>query len=187
MINKKLITSIIVFILIILVVLGLFFLIKKQKTESNETIISSNKTEITIKGYSISIYTHHDAIPSDETYFTTSFDIIDEEKRTNTYYVDFVDLKLFSDDSNNEEIVYDFAKPEEVTISGKQFEYYLDNPAWNAELYYKLPDGKGQLFIKVRGGSVFTSEGDQLKTLALINRSVLESAELADVLNFYIK
>ena len=190
--NQKLI-KIIVVLFIILVIVGVCIFIFNHKLTPDEKSTfneyetgSFNKMRITIKGYTIDINSKEAGHPSKDSHFETSFDIIDNNHYTNTYNVDFIDLKLDSETSDDG-IAYDIAKPEEVTINGKEFDYYLDDfdgNATSAELYYRIPDGV--LIIKVSGVMVFDSNGKLVKTSALVDREVLESNELAGILNFTV-
>ena len=181
--NKKVI-KIIVILVIIIVIIGLFILILNHKLFSNETY---NKTSITIKGYTIDINSKEVGNPSSESYFSTSFNIIDNNNYTNTYNVDFIDLSLNSEHTSSGEVVYDIVPPEEVTINGKKFDYYLNDDienATSATLHYIIPDGA--LVIEVSGVGVFDSNGEQVKTSALVDEKVLKSKELAGILNFTV-
>lgn len=182
--NKKFI-EIIGILVVIIVVVGVCIFIAKHKSTQNETGVF-NKTSITIKGYTIDINSKDVGHSSSKSYFNTSFDIIDKDNNKCTYYVDFVDLNLISDNTDNDGIIYDIARPKEITINGKKFEYYLDESNSNATLYYGIPDGEGQLIIKVSGGGVFDSEGNQAKMLAYVDKKVLESNELAEILKFSV-
>ncbi len=185
--NQKLIKIIVVLFVIIVVIVGVCAFIFNRESAPDETE-ELNKMSITIKGYTIDIASKEVGHSSSESYFSTSFNIIDDNNYTNTYNVEFVDLKLSSENTSDGSITYDIARPEEVTINGKEFNYYLDDSeeySTSATLYYIIPDGS--LTIKVYGGSVFDSNGDQLKRLAFVNKEVLESKELAEVLNFTIK
>ncbi len=183
--NKKSIKIIVVlFIIIIIVGVGVFILNHKLASNETETF---NKISITIKGYTVNINSKEVGHPSSESYFNTSFNIIDNNQYTNTYNVDFIDLKLDSENTSDGEINYDIARPEEVTINDKKFNYYLDDSdgnATSATLSYVIPDGS--LVIKVSGVSVFDSNGKQVKTSALVDKKVLESNELAEILNFTV-
>ena len=181
--NRKMI-GIIGIIIIIFVIVGILLYNQKHNSIQNG-IDGFNKKSISIKGYTININSKKVGNSSDKSYFNTSFDIKDNDKKINKYNVDFVDLELFSD-SDNDGIIYDVERPEEVTINDKKYEYYLSNYNLNATLYYRLPDGKGRLIIEVRGGNVFDSRGEQLKKLAVVDNKVLESKELAEILDFSV-
>lgn len=53
-------------------------------------------------------------------------------------------------------------------------------------LYYKISEGNEELIIEVRGSLVFDSEGNDVGRTALITKKVLESKELAGILNFTV-
>ena len=182
--NKKFF-GIIGVLAVIIVVIGVYMFSTKHKSTQNETV-AVNKMSITIKGYTMDINSKEVGHASSKSYFNTSFDIIDKDNNKCTYYVDFVDLNLISDNTGNDGIIDDIARPKEITINGKKFEYYLDESNWNATLYYRIPDGEGQLIIKVSGGGVFDSEGNQAKMLAYVDEKVLESDELAEILKFSV-
>ena len=67
------------------------------------------------------------------------------------------------------------------------FDYYIDISGWNAKLYYPIPNGNGQLVIKISGGTIYIPTGERVNTLAMVNRKVLESKELAEILDFSIR
>ena len=50
-----------------------------------------------------------------------------------------------------------------------------------------FPNDNAILIIKIRGGNIFDSNNNQLKTLAIIDKEILESSELAKILEFSIK
>ncbi len=182
--NKKNI-KIIVGIFIIIAIIGVCVFLKHNLTEGDKG--SFNKMSMTIKGYTIEINSKEAGHPSRESYFNTSFEIKDNNHNITMYDVDFIDLKLDSEYTSNNGTIYDIAKPEEVTINGKQFYYYLndaDGNATSATLYYRIPDGA--LIIKVSGGPVYDSSEKLVKESAPVNKKVLESNELAKILNFTV-
>ena len=189
--NKKKI-EIIVILSVIIVIFGVCIFVSKHNSkqikvqnEIEDETGAFNKMSIVINGYTININSKEVGHPSHESIFSTSFNIISNHKK-NSYTVDFVDLITASDNTNNNGIVYDIAKPEVIKINGKKFDYYLDESNCSATLYYIIPDGKGSLSIKVSGGSVFDSKGNLLDTLAPVNKKVLKSKELAGILNFTV-
>ena len=61
-----------------------------------------------------------------------------------------------------------------------------DDSTWNSILYYTLPDNKGCLAIKVTESHVFNADSDQVKTKASIDKELLCSKELAEIINFSV-
>lgn len=184
--NKKL-AIIIGLIVIIIVAIGIYIIGKKDNLNEPEPETGSfNNMSITVKGYTININSAETGHSSENSYFQTSFNIIDSDNNKRTYNVDFVKLYLSSDEISTEDMIDDIAKPEIITINGKTFEYYLDEYNHNATLYYQIPDKNGQLMIKVSGRDIFDHEGNQLKTLAPIDKEILESSQLAGILNFSV-
>ena len=154
--------------------------ITKQRPTQNES-----KTSITINGYKIDINAKKKNDTAIDSYFSTSFDIIDSYNYKNTYWIDFVDLILTSKNTN--EMNYNDTTYGNIKINGKLFYYVIDKHKWNATLYYTIPNDNAILIIKIRGGNIFDSNNNQLKTLAIIDKEILESSELAKILEFSIK
>lgn len=178
--NKKIILIIVVLLAIIAIAGACIFVFNtnpNQNENSNEITETGafNGTTILINGYKVNIDSKEVGHPSGESYFKTSFDMIDNNQYKSTYNVDFL---VSNSTSNN--------SSEEVTINGKKFNYQLDESKWNAILFYPIPGGNNQLVIKVTGSSVFDSNGNQAKHLATIDKEVLESNELAGIINFTV-
>ena len=188
--NKKTIIILCV-ILFIIVIIGLFYFIKKKTPDENtiETngTVSTSQNKINIKGYTIDINAKkkEESEESNESFFTTSFEITNSDNGKAYYDVDFNNLILKSE-SKDDGINYDVKAPEVVTINGKEFEYYIDEFGLCATLYYQIPDKQGLLEIEVNGRNVYSSRGEQLKMRAVVDKSVIESQELAKVLDFSI-
>ena len=182
--NKKLL-GIIGIICVIAIIVIVCVVIKKQDSTQAETG-AFNKMTITTKGYAIDINSKEVGHPSSGSLFSTSFDIVNKDKSSKTYFVNYAELKLASDSTFNDEIINDVAEQGEVTINGKKFNYSIGLSPSNAALYYQIPDGNGKLIITVKGGNVFDSEGNQAKTQASVDEEVLNSKELAGILNFSV-
>ncbi len=179
--NKKIgiITGVIIVIIILVVAVCIFTKSDSNKENSENETGSFSNTSFSINGYTIDIKSKEVGHPSEGTYFETSFELSSNNK--STYFVDFVDLK----DIENSDKTYNSAK-EEVTINDKTYNYFIEEDTWNATLYYQIPKENKYLIIEVRGGDVFDSEGNQVKTLANIDKKVLNSKELAEILNYTI-
>ena len=99
--------------------------ITKQRPTQNES-----KTSITINGYKIDINAKKKNDTAIDSYFSTSFDIIDSYNYKNTYWIDFVDLTLTSKNTN--EMNYNDTTYGNIKINGKLFYYVIDKHKWNA-------------------------------------------------------
>lgn len=182
--NKKNI-KIIVGIFIIIAIIGVCVFLKHNLTEGDKG--SFNKMSMTIKGYTIDINSKEAGHPSRESYFNTSFEIKDNNHNITMYDVDFIDLKLESEFTSDEGLLYDMAMHNEVKINDKKFNYYIetsDENVTSATLYYRISDGA--LIIKVSGGPVYDSSEKLVKESAPVDKNVLESKELAKILNFTV-
>jgi hypothetical protein len=114
-----------------------------------------------------------------ETYYTTSFEFVTEntgKKEVRTYFVDF-------DGIYKDKLPKDV---KEVKINKKTFKYTQEQSDYDADLYYQIPKTHEYILIGVSGGSVYVN-GVQLKMLAPVDEELLNSKELADVLDFDIK
>lgn len=143
-----------------------------------------NDMSFVIDDYTISIDSEEVGHPGPESYFNTDITIENEEGTESDYIIDFsgiIDSKEKPYDSD-----FDVYKDGTVTIAGKEYKYYIDNSAWKAILSYTIPNEKKDLIIEVNGSDVFDSEGNQAKHLATIDEDVLNSVELAGVLNYTV-
>ncbi len=179
--NKKLIGIVGVFLIIVIVIICI--LVLKYRTDANATG-SFNKMSWVIDGYLVEINSENRGHPSGDSFFFTDFDIIDDENNKTYYFVDFIDDVKLSSESN--ELNDNILGIEEIEINGKKYTYDLDDTNTKATLYYQLPDGKGQFIIEVTGSQTFDSEGNLREEVPVVNREVLESKELAGILNISI-
>lgn len=73
-----------------------------------------------------------------------------------------------------------------ITINGKKMYYQIERSGVEAELYYRLPDDNGTLVINVYGVNSFYAIDDYEDHPAYVDLKILESEELAGILNFKI-
>lgn len=199
--------KIIIIGLIIIVAIGGYFLIKKNKNTGNGKNSDSNtqiqaNTEmgtlpstgsfitmkIDVKGYNLEINSKKAGHPSKDVLFATSFNMKDSNMES-SYDVYYKELHLKSDKDEKGNIIEDISKPEMININGKKFEVYgigtLDEKD-TVNLYYLLPDQNGSLEIIVQGKNSFDSDGKILNKRPIVDKKVIESDELAGILNFSI-
>ena len=181
--NKKITIIIGILFLIAIVTLSCIFI--KNNTSLQGKTSENEGNSIKIKDYTWTFNSQNEGSTSGNSYYTIPFEIVDEENERSTYEVDFINLILKSE-GKNEEVVYDIEAPEVTIINSKKFYYYINDYGLTATLYYQLPDEAGLLEIEVTGRKVFNAEGEQLKMRATVNKDVIESPELAKVLDFYV-
>lgn len=179
---KKNVLVIIGIIVGIAIILGVALVLSFNN--NSRTTGAFKKTNFDINGYTITIASKEYGHPSENSYWGTSFNIVDSSNYKRTYTVDFVDLQLTQ--STSTDVIYDVAPPEIVEINGKTFECYINEADCNATLYYFLPNKKGRLVIKVYGNAMFDDKGASIKAMPQVDTTVLRSSEFASILNFSI-
>ncbi|MEE3343787.1 MAG: hypothetical protein VZS44_06835 [Bacilli bacterium] len=185
--NKKKKVIILTFIVIVGILL-LIFTINKYLLHHNIKLDEIKQFNIEMNGYSIGISSRKDVTKISSSSYETSFEIIDEDDHyRNLYKVNFANIELF--DENKDDFIDDIERPEVLNVDGKRFEYYFNKSVGfdnYATIYYILPDKKGRLVIEVVGTSIYTFSGEQIKTMPKVDKDVMESEELAIILNFTI-
>ena len=143
-----------------------------------------NDMNFVIDDYTISIDSKEKGHPDVGSYFSTDITIEDDEGTESYYNIDFTDI-IDSDEKpyDSDFEVYEYGT---ILINGKKYKYYINNDGWNAVLCYLIPNEKKDLIIKINGSDVFDAEGNQAKHMAIIDEDVLNSEELAGVLNYSV-
>ena len=193
--KKKTFGIVVVFAVIIIICAVIIFDLATKDNSKNENSNSSKNiidprdeeatgafydTEPVMKDYRVSIHSTEAGHPQNGSFFGTFFKIIDENDSTNYYCAEYMELVL-----DNEEKI-DLAGLKTITINGKKMYYQIENSELEAKLYYRFPDDNGTLVITVYGLNSFNSSGDFEDHLSNVNIKVLESEELAGILNFKI-
>ena len=182
--NKK---TIILLIIIIFIISVVFFVLKQNPSfrSTDNEVGSFSKTTINIKNYAVEINSQKKGNPGPDSYFSTSFSIKDKYGNNLDYDVSFLDIKS---ENENDYITSEFNIDNQSTvkINGKGFKYYIDTDKLNALLVYEIPKETDSLIIKIAGNAVFDPNGSVSEKSAIIDKSVLESKELASILNFSI-
>ncbi len=192
-----------------IIILGVVFVTKNGEKETvssegdsylNDNISSGNDTESDVSTdgetgaffggsfamdeYIVNIDSKQAGHPGPEAYYLTDISIENDEGTESDYDI------YFSDIIDSDEKPYDsnFNVYEDgiVSINGKEYKYYIDSSGWSAILCYTIPNENKYLVIKVNGSDVFDSDGNQAKTLAVVDEDVFNSKELAEVLNFTV-
>ena len=169
-----------IIILILLAMLfGMIFLAIKleKKKEVNK--------KISIEGYDISVKSlNKESDKYANSYFTTYFEKKNYDKELNktarkTFYVSY-------DGIEKKDKISNFAFDKTVKINGKTFYYIIEGNSWNVALYYEISADE-YLVIKVHGGRVIYSDGEECKCLATVDENILKSKEMSNSLIFKIK
>lgn len=162
----------------------------KKNDNSNK---KDNLNSVTIKGYTIKMDAEIIDKDKDGGYLKKEFTIVDEDKYTNTYSLILTDI--YTDDDFDGDIIYDYIFPGEddiaapygeLNIDGKEFDYYLNSDVFTSTFVYYYGDDFS-LEFKVYGVSVYTENGDQIKTIPDVDEDVLNSKEFAEILKFEVK
>ena len=192
------IALILIIIVLILIALLFIFIPKHNSSPSpdvNQNSVDDSKIQSTgafknfeygSDGYTINITSTEPGHPSGDAFFQASFNYTYEDKTSASFEVDYMNVQLYPDSSNNNGIISDIVRPEEVIINNKTFYYYTNSAKDEANLYYVLPDSLGQLNIRVKGLQKYTSDGNYSSNSPIINKSVLESDALAGILSFTV-
>ncbi len=134
---------------------------KKAKYENNGVLVNITSTNA---GH-----------PENGSKFTTYFKIKNEDNGTENYRVDYLDVEEWQ---NN-------ATSLQVNINEKELIYFEGEGLSSVDMYYIIPDLENKaLHIKVTGISIFDKNGQQCKCMPTIDKELLESKELAGILNF---
>ena len=136
---------------------------------------SFKKSSYTSNGVSIEITSTVAGHPSGDAKFQASIDIESDEN------VDYFEISYLEVEDGLDE-----KATSTVKINGKTFFYYIKDIGLNeADLYYPIPKYQNKyLHIRVVGTESFDSQGNQCKCFPIIDKEVLQSDEIAGIINF---
>ena len=206
----------IVLIVIVISVCATYFVLQKvnqdkpEKKEENNTVTNSvqnvvknevknqNKNEIAVdnkietgafnhmkvnsEGYTIDINSEEVGHPDSESLFRTGFEIEEEDGTTKTFDVSYEEIFVYGKGST-----LPTTTDQPIKINGKECYYSTDKKHETKIRYHIKDENQAYLFIKVRGMETFDKDGNDTGKTPVIDKDVLESEELAGILNFEVE
>ena len=151
---------------------------------------NKNQTVFTIGEYQFIVNVETEKIDTTDqnVNFTALLKIRNEnDKNTNVYHVAFLDFEA-------DDIVYDMQSPDgQIQLNGKTLNYWCSGEIGSCEngshevlLYYPIDQNKS-VPIKISGITIENDDGTKCKCLPIVGKDVLQSKELAKILNFKVK
>lgn len=173
---------VIAIVVILLLLIALIIKTVNNSSQQDPTNIEEPKetgtfteTSFISKGVNISIKSTEAGHPEDGTNFTANFSIKNEDGDKETYKVDYLNVEEWQEDTLSLT----------VNINKKEFIYLEEESLTTVDLYYIIPNYESMaLHIKITGISIFDKNGQQCKCLPTVDKELLESKELAGIINF---
>lgn len=160
-----------------------------KKQNKNEIAVDNkvetgafNNIKVESEGYTIDINSEEVGHPDSESLFKTHFEIENEDGTTETFSVSYEKVFVYGKDAK---LSSNTDQP--ITIDGKRYSYTTKDKHETTLKYHIEDENQAYLFIKVKGMDIFDEDGNDTGTTPIIDEDVLESEELAGLLNFEVE
>ena len=157
----------------------------KNEVNDPQNVVATgafNHMKVTSEGYTIDINSEEVGHPDSKSLFRTGFEIEYEDGTTETFNVSYDEVFVYGKDA-----VLSTSLDQPITIGGKKYSYTTENKHETVLKYHIEDENLAYLFIKVEGMETFDKDGNDTGKTPIIDKDVLESEELAGILNFEVE
>lgn len=141
-----------------------------------------NHMKVTSEGYTIDINSEEVGHPDSESLFRTGFEIEEEDGTTKTFDVSYEKIFVYGKGST-----LPTTTDQPIKINGKECYYSTDKKHETKIRYHIKDENQAFLYIKVEGMNTFDKDGNDTGKTPVVDEDILESEELAGILNFEVE
>ena len=141
-----------------------------------------NHMKVNSEGYTIDINSEEVGHPDSESLFRTGFEIEEEDGTTKTFDVSYEKIFVYGKGST-----LPTTTDQPIKINGKECYYSTDKKHETKIRYHIKDENQAFLYIKVEGINIFDKDGNDTGKTPVVDKDILESEELAGILNFEVE